>query len=66
MAETGDGSVGMPGRPRKPVEEARSHRTVTFLTEDEYRRLLDIARRNNLSVSSAAHKLLLQSLNSWS
>jgi hypothetical protein len=53
------------GRPPKPVEEARSRRTVTFLTESEYQQLADIAQRNNLSISAAAHKLLIQSINSW-
>jgi hypothetical protein len=53
------------GRPPKPVEEARSRRTVTFLTEEEHSKLVDIARRNNLSISAVAHKLLIQSINSW-
>ena len=53
------------GRPPKPAEEARSRRTVTFLTNSEYHKLVDIARRNNLSISAVAHKLLIQSINSW-
>lgn len=53
------------GRPLKPAEEARSRRTVTFLTEEEYRQLVDIARRNDISVSAAAHKLLVQSIKTW-
>ena len=53
------------GRPPKPTEEARSRRTVTFLTESEYGQLADIAERNNLSISAVAHKLLIQSINSW-
>ena len=53
------------GRPPKPAEEARSRRTVTFLTEDEYLQLVDIANRNNISVSAAAHKLLEQSIKTW-
>ena len=56
---------GQPGRPPKAPDEARSRRTVTFLTEGEYRKLENIARRNNLSISSAAHHLLLQSINTW-
>jgi len=47
------------GRPPKPAEEARSRRTVTFLTELEYQQLLDIARRDDLSISAAAYKLLV-------
>ena len=66
MAEASDNRNGSPGRPPKPQEKARSRRTVTFLTESEYSRLADIARRNNLSISAAAHKLLIQSINSWS
>jgi len=53
------------GRPPKSAGEARSRRTVTFLTADEYRKLEDIAHRNELSISAAAHKLLIQSINSW-
>lgn len=53
------------GRPPKPTEEARSRRTVTFLTDSEYHKLVDIAQRNKLSISAAAHKLLLQSIQSW-
>lgn len=50
------------GRPPKLSEEARSRRTVTFLTEDEYDKLEEVAKRNKLSISAAAHKLLIQSL----
>ncbi|MEH6516142.1 MAG: hypothetical protein V7742_05635 [Halioglobus sp.] len=53
------------GRPAKPVEEARTRRTVTFLTEAEYSQLLEISHRNNMSISALAHKLLIQSLNGW-
>ena len=53
------------GRPPKPVEEARTRRTVTFLTESEYSKLEGIARRNKLSISATAHQLLLQSIQSW-
>jgi hypothetical protein len=53
------------GRPPKPVAEARTRRTVTFLTEGEYNKLVDIARRNNMSISAVAHKLLIQSISSW-
>ena len=53
------------GRPPKSVEEARSRRTVTFLTEREYQKLVEIAQRNHLSISAVAHKLLLQAINSW-
>ena len=53
------------GRPPKSAEEARSRRTVTFLTESEYQKLTEIAQRNHLSISAVAHKLLLQAINSW-
>jgi hypothetical protein len=53
------------GRPPKPAEEARSRRTVTFLTESEHSKLVEIARRNNLSVSALAHKFLSQSISTW-
>lgn len=53
------------GRPPKPVAEARTRRTVTFLTEGEYDRLVAIAQRNNMSISALAHKLLIQSICSW-
>ena len=53
------------GRPPMPVEEARTRRTVTFLTENEYSKLEEIAHRNKLSISATAHKLLLQSIQSW-
>lgn len=66
MAEAGGNSNASRGRPPKPLEEVRSRRTVTFLTEAEYRQLVEIARRNNMSISSVAHKLLIQSINSWS
>jgi hypothetical protein len=65
MGDKTEHGARFPGRPPKPVEEARSRRTVTFLTESEYRQLVDIARRNNLSISAVAHKLLIQSINSW-
>ena len=54
------------GRPPKPVEEARTRRTVTFLTENEYSKLESIAHRNNMSISATTHKLLLQSIQSGS
>lgn len=53
------------GRPPLEEGEARSRRTVTFLTESEYEQLLEVARRNDMSISSQAHKLLIRSLNSW-
>jgi hypothetical protein len=53
------------GRPPKPAEEARSRRTVTFLTEGEYSRLVDIAREENMSISAMAHKLLSQAIGTW-
>jgi hypothetical protein len=53
------------GRPPMPVEEARTRRTVTFLTDEEYRRVVEIAKRNNMSISALAHKLLIQSISSW-
>ena len=53
------------GRPAMPVEEARARRTVTFLTESEYGKLVEIAHRNNMSISALAHKLLIQSMNGW-
>ena len=53
------------GRPPKPPGEGRTRRTVTFLTDREYQELVDIAQRNNISISSAAHKLLVLGLNSW-
>jgi hypothetical protein len=66
MGDELDGQNGAPlGRPSKPVEEARSRRTVTFLTEGEYSKLVEISRRNNMSISALAHKLLIQSLNGW-
>jgi len=65
MADASDGRELPRGRPPKPLEEAPSRRTVTFLTEAEYSRLVDIARRNNMSISSVAHKLLIQSISSW-
>ena len=66
MAEASESHKASPGRPPKPQEQARSRRTVTFLTEEEYSRLADIARRNNMSISSVAHQLLMQSINAWS
>jgi hypothetical protein len=66
MPEKADGENSPPlGRPPKPADEARTRRTVTFLTEIEYQNLSEIARRNSMSISSLAHKLLIQSLNSW-
>jgi hypothetical protein len=53
------------GRPALPADEARTRRTVTFLTEGEYSKLVDIARRNNMSISAVAHKLLIQSISGW-
>jgi hypothetical protein len=53
------------GRPAKPVDEARTRRTVTFLTEGEYSKLVEIARRNDMSISALAHKLLIQSISGW-
>jgi hypothetical protein len=66
MRENADGeNTPTLGRPPKPADEARTRRTVTFLTESEYQNLTEIARRNTMSISSLAHKLLIQSLNSW-
>jgi hypothetical protein len=53
------------GRPPMPAEEARTRRTVTFLTEGEYSKLVEISDRNNMSISALAHKLLIQSMNGW-
>ncbi len=53
------------GRPPMPVEEARTRRTVTFLTEEEYGKLVEIAKRNNMSISALAHQLLMQSMSAW-
>ena len=65
MEKQGDRVRVRSGRPPKPAEEARSRRTVTFLTELEYSRLEKIARRNDMSISAAAHHLLVQSINAW-
>jgi hypothetical protein len=65
MSDKTENVARSPGRPPKPVEESRSRRTVTFLTESEYGQLVEIARRNKLSISAVAHKLLVQSINSW-
>lgn len=53
------------GRPPMPAEEARTRRTVTFLTEEEYGKLVEIAKRNNMSISALAHQLLMQSMSAW-
>jgi hypothetical protein len=63
--ETGVMHVRPLGRPPLKEGEARRRRTVTFLTDSEFEKLSQIARRNNMSISSLAHKLLIQSLNSW-
>jgi hypothetical protein len=63
--ETPEFEVRPLGRPPMPVEEARTRRTVTFLTEEEHRKLVEIAKRNNMSISALAHKLLMQSISSW-
>jgi hypothetical protein len=66
MMDEGDGpKVKVRGRPPKAPEEARTRRTATFLTEAEYSKLVEIARRNNMSISALAHKLLIQSISEW-
>jgi hypothetical protein len=66
MSDEVEGQKSPPlGRPAKPVEEARTRRTVTFLTEAEHSKLVEIARRNDMSISALAHKLLIQSINGW-
>jgi len=41
----------------------RSRRVVTFLTEDEFAQLNDLAARGNLSMSAITHKLLTEAFN---
>jgi len=53
------------GRPPMQAGEARTRRTVTFLTDREYENLVEVAQRNKMSISSLVHKLVIQSLNSW-
>jgi hypothetical protein len=66
MSDPCDADQKLPlGRPPMPVEEARKRRTVTFLTESEYEKLSEFARRDNTSISALAHKLLIKSINEW-
>ena len=50
------------GRPPAPPGEARSHRLVTFVTEDEFQEIRSIADAKGLSLSSACHRILTENL----
>ena len=46
------------GRPAMPVDEVRSHRIVTFMTEGEYEALQTIADESDSSLSIVVHRVL--------
>ena len=50
------------GRPAKPDAERRSHRAVTFLTEEEYGALCELAETEDRSVSAFVHRIVVDYL----
>ena len=50
------------GRPPAAPGTARSHRLVTFVTEEEFREIRNIADAKGLSVSTACYRLLGETL----
>jgi hypothetical protein len=62
MAEKLDKARKKHGRPPNPPELRRSQRVVTFLTSDEMELLNQLAEAEQVSLSAAAHQLILQGL----
>ena len=54
------------GRPRRPRQDVRSKRVVTFLTESELQRLEDLAVYQDRSLSSVVHRIVTLYLNQTS
>jgi hypothetical protein len=50
------------GRPPKPSGEVRRHRVVAFLTRDEHRALVRMARERGVALGQAARELLGEAL----
>ena len=50
------------GRPARPVEEARSHRVVTFVTARELEGLEQIAQAEDRSLSAVVHRIVARHL----
>jgi hypothetical protein len=46
------------GRPPLPSHQARSNRVVTFLTDEELKRLQEISSNVNDSLSSTCHRII--------
>ena len=47
------------GRPPGPTERIRRNRVVTLVTDAELRQLAEIADRQNRSLSSVVHEILI-------
>ena len=50
------------GRPRKPLDEVRSERVVSFVTRDEFDALAELADSRGTSVSAVVHRILCSAL----
>jgi hypothetical protein len=57
------GSGRTMGRPSLPREVVRSHRIVTFLTEQEKASVVRLANESSQSLSAVCHRLIVQGLN---
>jgi hypothetical protein len=53
---------GRPGRPPSPVDQVRSNRIVTFVTDREMLEMTRLAESENLSMSAVCHQLIRESL----
>jgi len=50
------------GRPRKPLDEVRSERVVSFVTRCEFDALAELADTRGTSVSAVVHQILRSNL----
>lgn len=50
------------GRPRKPLDEVRSERVVSFVTRGEFDALAELADARATSVSAVVHQILRSNL----
>ena len=56
-------AIATRGRPRRPRQDVRSKRVVTFLTETELQHLEDLAMNQDRSLSSVVHRIVTLYLN---
>lgn len=58
VKKAGPGQPRM-GRPQAPPQAARRNRVVTMVTDAELKKLTDLAARDQTSLSTTVHRILL-------